>query len=99
MNHCSANFRVLFVFVFSMIVSISAHAMNNEHHHGDGAWGHQGYGGYVGPGYYPGWGGPNVIINVPVLPLAPRAPYYVRECETVEVCNQFDECWLERRCN
>lgn len=97
MNHFSVKLRVLFAFFFSMAVSLSAHAFNNEHHHGEG-FGYQGHGGYVGPGYYPGWGGPRVIINVPVLPVAPSAPYYVRECETVEVCNSFDECWLERRC-
>lgn len=49
---------------------------------------------YYGPGY--GWGGPGVVVTVPVAP-APR--YYVRECETVQICNQYDECWLERECN
>jgi hypothetical protein len=23
---------------------------------------------------------------------------YVRECETVQICNEYDECWLERQC-
>lgn len=64
---------------------------------------HGGYGYGRGGGYYDrggfffggGWGGPNVIINVP------SAPYYAPPpivCENVEVCNPYDECWLERRC-
>ncbi len=75
-------------------ISLNCNAWN--HYHG-GGWG---YGpGYYGPGVYPGWGGPNVIINVPIIPTPPRVPYYVRDCETVEICNEYDECWLERQCN
>ena len=81
----------------STLVSINSHAWGPTHYHG-GGWGYNGPG-YYGPGGYPGWGGPNVIINVPIIPVVPRAPYYVRECETVELCNEYDECWLERRCN
>ena len=84
------------VFIASMFLSFNCDAWGNVHHYGEGGRGYPGPGGYYGPGYYPGWGGPNVIINVPVLP---RAPYYVPECERVEVCNQYDECWIERYCN
>ena len=91
----------LAAFLISVFLSVSAHAWGNVHHHGGGGWGYgPGPGpGYYGPGFYPGWGGPNLIINVPVQPIVPRQPYYVRECETVEICNQYDECWLERQCN
>jgi len=76
----------------SALISINSHAWGPVHYHG-GGWG---YGRHYGPG--PGWwGGSNVIINVPITPVAPPVPY-VRECETVEVCNQYDECWLERQC-
>jgi hypothetical protein len=45
------------------------------------------------PYYGPVWGGDaNVIVTRPI----PR--YYGRECETVQFCNQYDECWLEREC-
>jgi hypothetical protein len=80
------------LFCVSTLISCSSYAWGPTHYHGGG------YGpGYYGPGVYPGWGGPNIIINVPVIPAPP--PYYVRECETVEVCDDYDECWLERRCN
>lgn len=81
-------------FFLGIVFSTSCHA----HYHGHGGPGFYGPGPYVGPGFYPGWGGPNVIINVPIAPVVPQTPYYVRECDNVEVCNQYDECWLERHC-
>lgn len=65
------------------------------HHHSDGFRGYPGYG--WGGGYYRG--GPNIIINVPVERYVPPYPYYVRECENIQVCNDYDECWLERYCH
>ena len=69
----------------------------NYHGHG-GGYGY-GYGGgryYDRGGFFFGWGGPNVIINVPAERYYVPPPPVV--CETVEVCNPYDECWLERQC-
>lgn len=63
----------------------------NGHEHGHGGAYYPERRAY--PGYYYGWSGPNIVINVPTR------PYYVPRCETVEVCNSFDQCWLERHCN
>lgn len=83
------------IFAVCALISFCSQAWGPNHYHG-GGWGPGP--GYYGPRYNPGWwGGPNVIINVPVVPVAPPVPY-VRECETVELCNQYDECWLERQC-
>lgn len=92
---CIKKVLVLLILATGVLVSLNSHAWGNVHYHGGGYYGP----GYYGPGFYPGWGGPNVIINVPIVPVAPRIPYYVRECETVEICNEYDECWLERQCN
>jgi len=91
----------LFVLVFSLftsLISFTAHSGAYVEHWGSNYHGHGGY----GPGYYDrggfyfggGWGGPNVIINVPVQ------PYYAPPlCETVQVCDNYtDQCWLEQRC-
>jgi hypothetical protein len=79
--------------LFLLVVLSSAFITNawadyNHHGHWENEPGPRG--GYWGPSY-----GPNVIITVPI---APRPHYYRRYCQTVEICNQFDECWLERRC-
>lgn len=62
---------------------------------GYGYGGGYGYAGGYGGGFYygGGWGGPNIIINVPV------ERRYVPQCENVEVCDQYDQCWLEQYCN
>lgn len=85
--------NILFILGFIIIASSTmGYAWGPVYHHGGG--------GYYGPGFYPGWGGPNVIINVPIVPVTPPPmSYYAPACETVEVCDQFDECWLERRCS
>lgn len=91
--------KYLVIFLLGMTLSMTSSAWGNEHYHaGGGYWrGHGGYYGYgPGPGFYPGWGGPNIIINVPAGPPPPLP--YVRRCEDVEVCNQFDQCWIERQC-
>lgn len=62
-----------------------------------GHWGSHGRNVYVAPAF-PAWGGPNVVINVPVGPIVPPVPYYAPQCESVQVCNQYRECWLEERC-
>lgn len=97
----------LSTFFLAGLFFISTNAVADGGHHGHWGGGGGGYRGnyyghgyygrgyYGGPGYYPGVG-PNIIIGVP---LAPPPPYYRRHCETVEICNQFDECWLERHCN
>ncbi len=90
MSCCKNKVLLFLLFSVSSLLSLNSHARGWNHYHG-GGWG------YGGPGYYPGWGGPNVIINVPIIPAPPRV--YVRECETVEICNEYDECWLERQCN
>ena len=68
--------------------------------HGNGAYYH-GHGGYHhGGGYYGhhhgswGFGGPNVIINVP-----PNIYYSRPYCETIRVCNPYNECWFEKHCD
>lgn len=69
--------------------------------HDNGNWhGHHG-GGYNNGRYHnrdyynPGfaWGVPNIIINVPTR------RYYAPVCETVEECNSYGECWLQRYCD
>ncbi len=87
---CIKNKMVWVVAFFIIALSRISYAWGPVYYHG---------GGYYGPGFYPGWGGPNVIINVPIVPVAPPPIYYAPACETVEVCDQFDECWLERRCS
>lgn len=68
-------------------------------YHGHGGHGHHyGHGGgyYDRGGFYygGGWGGPNVIINVPA-----EGYYAPPLCENVEVCDNYrGVCWLERRC-
>lgn len=95
-------------FVLSSIVSTAGYAWyggvvsvgfggGNVHYHGDDirVYNPGGYG-YRG-GYYYGGGPaiivPNVIINAPVQ------RYYVPQCEEVEVCNSYGECWLDQFCN
>lgn len=63
---------------------------DNVHYHAPYRGGY-----YEGGGYYHGhaWRGPNVIINVPV------ERYHVPHCDQVEVCDAYDQCWLERYCD
>ena len=65
------------------------------HYHGGGHGPGPYYGGGGGFDFGGGWGGPNLVINVPVAP--PR--YYVRNCENMEVCDEYGQCWLERYCD
>lgn len=104
------NTRSIFVFVLILLLSMlsmNSHAGVNVvgwggHHHP-----HGGYGPGPGPGPSPywgggggfyfggGWAGPNVVINIPAEPYyAPPPPV----CQTVEVCDPYDECWIERQC-
>ncbi|RUR09729.1 hypothetical protein [Legionella sp. km772] len=96
MNNCKNKIFPWILFFFAGLTSLSSHAWGWNHYHG-GGWGYGGPG-YYGPGYGYGWGGPNLIINVPIVP-PPPPRVYVRECETVQICNEYDECWLERQCN
>lgn len=78
-------------------IQISAFMVHDQGHreyrgHHEGYYGH-GWHDHDHGYYGPGWIGPNVVINVPVT------PYYVPRCEQVEVCNRYNECWLERRCD
>ncbi len=75
--------------------------------HGGGGYHHGPYpqqGGYHhGPGGYyhgGGWNGPSVVIGVPFGGYY-GPEYYVQPpvCETVRICNQYHECWLEQECN
>lgn len=68
------------------------------HHHrgGEIVVPNPGYGYYDRGGYYyrrPDIVIPNIIIN------APPPCYYAPQCQDVEVCNAYDECWLDRYCN
>lgn len=100
MNNCKTKVLVSVSLFLATLMSLTGNAWAWNHYHGGGGggWGYRGPG-YYGPGYYPGWGGPNVIINVPIAPVPPPPVPYVRECETVQICNEYDECWLERQCN
>jgi uncharacterized membrane protein len=69
---------------------VHSHGGGYGHNHGHGNGGYYDRGGFYFGG---GWGGPNVIINVPV------ERYYSPVCENVEVCDSYGECWLERYCN
>ncbi|KTD35850.1 hypothetical protein Lnau_0834 [Legionella nautarum] len=90
-----------FVFVIGILASTTCAAWHghgrgwyggHEHYHGGGyGYGWGGYGG--GYSYGGGWGGPNIVINVPTR------RYYAPLCEKVEVCNSYGECWLETYCN
>ena len=100
MNYYKNKLFALVFICLGTLISLNCNAWTH-YHGGGGGWGYgRGYyGPGYGPGYYPGWGGPNVIINVPIIPTPPPLPYYGRECETVQICNEYDECWLERQCN
>lgn len=100
-----SNTTGIFVFVLSLLstISMTSHGERvsvvgwqggNYHGHGGGyGYGRGGY--YDRGGLFFGWGGPNVIINVPAERYYAPPPVV---CETVEVCNRYDECWLERQC-
>ncbi len=91
-----------FIFALGLLASTASIAWHGHHgggHHGGGPR-HE-YGNTIhrglsyGNGYFyggGGWGGPEVIINVP----APN--YYVPRCNTIEVCDPYGACWLENSC-
>lgn len=95
--------RYTSLFFLSLLASTTCEAWHghgdgwngNRHYHGNARGPYYDRGGYYEGGYYPrgGWAGPNIIINVP----AER--YYAPECQTVEECNSFGECWLQRYCD
>ncbi len=100
------NTRGIFVFVLSLLLAMlpmSSHAGvsvvdwgGHYHHHGGYGYGPGPYWGGGGGFFFGGgWAGPNVVINVPAEPYyAPPPPV----CRTVEVCDPYDECWIERQC-
>lgn len=82
-------------FVFSLCVLASAaavaHGGGGGWHGGGGGW-HGGGGGWHGGGWHGGgWSGGGVVIG---------APYYYGNggCQTIRVCNQYRNCWLEQSC-
>lgn len=90
----------LFLLALGLLISVTSYAgyenqvkidwgYPNLHHHDDGYERLH----HRGSRYGYGWGGPNVIINVPV------ERHYAPRCEQVEVCDAYDECWLERYCH
>lgn len=78
--------------------SVSVGVGPNVHYHRNNVEVYNWGGNYNRGGYYEGgwYGGPNVVINVPVP--APRR-YYRPYCEDVEVCSPYGECWIERYCD
>ena len=77
-----SNLSRAFVFVLVLLASAAGNAW-----HGDGGYYHGG-----------GWGGPAVVIDVPLGGYySPN--YYAPVCETVQVCNQYNHCWLQQECN
>ncbi|MCL9685492.1 hypothetical protein [Legionella maioricensis] len=113
MTQIKSNITSICVFALSLLSAVSMPSYGeggrvvgwhggNYHGHGGGyGYGHgYGYGGggggyYDRGGFFFGWGGPNVIINVPAERYYAPPPIV---CENVEVCNRYDECWLERQC-
>lgn len=85
-------------FIFNGVMSTNAVAYGGNYHgHGD-YYNHRGYYNpgsvYFGGGW--GWGGPNVIINVPSQPYYTPPPIV---CERVSVCDNYTgDCWVERYC-
>lgn len=104
MTHIKVTITGIFLFILSLGL-VSTVWGGGTHYHGGGATHYHGGGGYgPGPGRYydrggfyfgGGWGWPNVVINVPVE----RPRYYVRNCENMEVCDSYGQCWLERYCD
>lgn len=69
-----------------------------HHHGGEIVVPNPGYGYYDRGGYY--YRRPNIVIPNIIINAAPPPPrYYAPQCQDVEVCNSYDECWLERYCN
>lgn len=68
------------------------------HYHPHGGYGPGPYWGGGGGFFFGGggWAGPNVVINIPAEPYYAPPPPPV--CRTVEVCDPYDECWIERQC-
>ena len=86
---------------FVLILTLLASAVGSAWHGGGGGYHGYGGGGYYhgGGGYYGGgWGGPAVVIGVPLGGYY-GPEYYAPVCETVRICNQNNHCWLEQECN
>jgi hypothetical protein len=94
------------VFLVVLTGSAICHAWGGGYHgggyggggyyHGHGGYYHGGHGYYRGGSYY----GPGVVIGVPFGNYyGPSYAYPPPICETVRICNQFNECWLEQECN
>lgn len=89
------------IFLLSLFASALSNAWDGDghgYHHGhDEGYRHGGYGYNNGHGYYGrgrGWGGPNIVINVP-----PARGYYVPRCQVMDVCDSYGQCWLQRYCD
>ncbi len=84
------------IFALALLTSAVGAAWQGQggiHYHGGGNY-------YRGGGYYGnGWGGPNIVIGVPLGGY--YGPTYVVPapiCETVRICNQYNRCWFEDEC-
>jgi len=93
------------VLALTLIVNVAGNAGHGYYNHGGGGYYHGGGGYYHGGGYFGGgWGGPGVVIDVPFGgfygPGYAGPGYVVPECEvvTVQICNQYNRCWLEKHC-
>ena len=94
------------IFVLALLTSTVGAAWQGQggeggHYHGGGGYYNHGGGSYYrGGGYYGnGWGGPNIVIGVPLGGY--YGPTYVVPapvCETVRICNQYNRCWFEEEC-
>ncbi|CDZ78754.1 hypothetical protein BN59_03068 [Legionella massiliensis] len=76
-----------------------------QHYHGydnyyNQGWSYGGGGFYFGSGNWGGFwgGGPNIVINLPAQQYYAQ-PEYVPECQHVETCNSYGNCWLEPVCD
>ena len=91
------------IFILGLLVSVACGAHDGGGYHGGGGYGggyHGGQGGEYhgnyGGGYYHGggWGGPSVIIGVPL-----GGYYGPQPCQNVQVCDPYENtCWMEQQC-
>lgn len=86
---------VIILLALTLFTNATSYAWYDRHYHGGRSYGYN-YSydrNYERGRYYRGRVEPNIIISVPYN------NYYLPRCQTVEVCNRFNECWLEPYCS